>query len=116
VRHLGERPETRHHGSRLRSVLSLGRGASARTGRCRLGLALAKWIAAAHGGSVACTSELGQSTELVVELPAAHAVAVVASGRLNARLTNPPNAPIASAAHVTAGVQMESRPSAASSE
>jgi len=85
-------------------------------GGAGLGLALAKWIATAHGGSVACTSELGHYTELVVEFPAAHAATVIACGRLNARLANPPSAPMASAAHVTAGVQMDPRPSAASSE
>jgi heavy metal sensor kinase len=36
-----------------------------------LGLALAKWIAEAHGGSLACSSQLNRYAEFVVRLPAA---------------------------------------------
>jgi two-component system, OmpR family, sensor kinase len=82
-----------------------------------LGLALAQWIAAAHGGSITCSSELGRSAEFRVRLPvAAHAAAAADAGRLNARFATPPTTPIASTASVTAGVQIDARPSAASSE
>ncbi|HZN38443.1 MAG TPA: ATP-binding protein [Planctomycetota bacterium] len=39
-----------------------------------LGLAIAKWIAEAHGGSIAVTSELGSGSQFVVRLPAAECV------------------------------------------
>jgi two-component system, OmpR family, sensor kinase len=81
-----------------------------------LGLALAKWIADAHGGSLRCSSELGRFTEVVVRLPAAHAAAAAAAGRLSARLAAPPTAPAASTASVRPGVQMDPSPSTASSE
>jgi two-component system, OmpR family, sensor kinase len=80
-----------------------------------LGLALARWIAEAHGGSIACSSEVGRGTELVVRLPAAHAVATGA-GRLSARLPRPPSTPSASTAALAAGLQTDASPSAASSE
>ena len=81
-----------------------------------LGLALAKWIAEAHEGSVMCSSELGHETEFVVHLPAAHAAATADAGRLSARFAKPPAAPTASTATVRPGVQIDPRPSTASSE
>jgi two-component system sensor histidine kinase BaeS len=35
-----------------------------------LGLALARWIATAHGGSITCSSEPGRFAEFLVRLPA----------------------------------------------
>lgn len=54
-----------------------------------LGLAVAHSIAAAHGGSVACASELGASTEFVVRLPAAAAPVPADSSRVSASLSVP---------------------------
>ena len=82
-----------------------------------LGLALAQWIATVHGGSIGCTSEPGVFAEFVVRLPAAaHAVAAADPRRLKARFAKPPATPSASSERVTAGVQIDARPSAASSE
>jgi heavy metal sensor kinase len=52
------------------------RGAAARSrepGGAGLGLAVARWIAGAHGGTIACSSEPGHGTEFVVRLPAMEA-------------------------------------------
>jgi two-component system OmpR family sensor kinase len=45
-------------------------------GGAGLGLALAKWIVDAHGGSLVCSSEPGQRTEFIIRLPAADVDAV----------------------------------------
>jgi signal transduction histidine kinase len=81
-----------------------------------LGLALAKWITEAHGGSIECSSEPGHYTEFVVQLPRAHAAATDPAARLNARLTSPPSTPAARSARDRSVVQIDRRPSAASSE
>jgi two-component system, OmpR family, sensor kinase len=82
-----------------------------------LGLALAKWIAEAHRGSIVCSSEPGRCSEFVVRLPAAsHAAATDGAGRLSVRLATPPAAPAASTTSVAAGLQIDPSPSTASSE
>ncbi len=82
-----------------------------------LGLALAKWIVTAHGGSIECTSEPGRSSEVVVSLPVTNqAAAAAGDGRRSARLAAPPIAPSASTASVNPSVHNDGRPSAASSE
>jgi two-component system, OmpR family, sensor kinase len=82
-----------------------------------LGLALAKWIAEAHRGSIVCSSEPGRCSEFVVRLPAAsHAAATDGAGRLSVRLAAPPAAPTASTTSVAAGLQIDPSPSTASSE
>lgn len=40
-----------------------------RTGGAGLGLAIAKWIAEAHGGGISCRSTVGEGTEMLVRLP-----------------------------------------------
>ena len=54
-----------------------------------LGLAVAQSIAVAHGGSIACASELGAYTELVVRLPAAATAVTADSSRVGANLGLP---------------------------
>ena len=46
-----------------------GQARDRRSGGVGLGLAIAKWIAEAHGGSIACASRPGEGTEMVVRLP-----------------------------------------------
>jgi len=82
-----------------------------------LGLALARWIVAAHGGTIACSSDAGRFTEFVVRLPCgAQAAAGAGAERRIARFATPPTMPRASTASLSPGVQKEARPSAASSE
>ena len=96
------------------------RGETARTREpagAGLGLALAKWIVRAHHGSIECSSEPGRYTDVVVLLPAAdHAAAGAGEIRRSARFATPPIAPMASTASATPSVQIDVRPSAASSE
>jgi heavy metal sensor kinase len=86
-------------------------------GGAGLGLALSRWIVDAHGGAIACASEPGRRTEMVVRLPrAAQAAAAAGDGRRSATLIRPPATPSASTASVTPGDQSGVSPSAASSE
>ena len=45
------------------------RARTTHSGGAGLGLAIAKWIVEAHGGRIACTSAIGQGTEILVRLP-----------------------------------------------
>jgi signal transduction histidine kinase len=42
---------------------------SRQRGDSGLGLAIARWIAEAHGGTITCTSTVGRGTEMLVRLP-----------------------------------------------
>jgi two-component system OmpR family sensor kinase len=81
-----------------------------------LGLALVAWIVDAHGGSIACSSEVDRATEFVVRLPATQAAAGEGAVCLSARLAAPPSTPAPRMATVRPGVQMAPSPSSASSE
>jgi heavy metal sensor kinase len=81
-----------------------------------LGLALARWIVAAHGGTIACTSDAGTYTEFVVRLPSGAQAADAGADRRIAKFATPLPMPSARTASATPGVQMEPEPSAASSE
>jgi signal transduction histidine kinase len=46
-----------------------GQARDRRSGGAGLGLAIARWIAEAHGGTITCRSRLGEGTEMLVRLP-----------------------------------------------
>jgi signal transduction histidine kinase len=82
-----------------------------------LGLALAGWIVASHGGTIVCASDPGTFTEFVVRIPSGvQAAAGAGADRRIARFATPPTMPSARIASVTPGVQIDAKPSVASSE